>query len=128
MKRRAGRANFLTILLVGGLAAIGVGVATFGPYYLDYLNMKEITASSALAWYANVEKSSALQRFDRGLGERGIDYNDQTYCDFDKDRDDNIHIYCEWEAYCYYPFTEYYKTLDFSVDTYVDNRGNLEQY
>ena len=127
MNRRAGRANVLTILLVLVLAVIGVGVATFGPFYLDYLNMKEVCSSSALAWYASESEDSAHTRFAKGLSDKGVDYVSEDNCEFKK-TDDTIQVYCAWEAYAYYPMTDYYKILDFEVDTYVDGRGQVEQY
>jgi hypothetical protein len=127
MSTRAGRANVLTIILVAFLAAIGVSVATFGPYYLDYLNMKEVCSSSALAWYASSEEKSAHTRFLKGLEKKEIDYIDKDQCEFKK-QGDTIQVYCYWEAYAYYPFTDYYKILEFEVDTYVDGRGGVEQY
>jgi hypothetical protein len=127
MSRRAGRANVLTIILVLIVAVIGVGAYTFVPYYIDYLNMKEVTSSSALAWYASTEESSAHTRFNKGLETKGIDYVSEDDCLFKK-TDDTIQVYCYWEAYAYYPLTDYYKIVEFEVDTYVDSRGVMEQY
>jgi hypothetical protein len=127
MARRQGRANILTLLLVAVLAVLGVGAYTFVPYYIDYLNMKEIASSSGLAWYASTLEKSGPERLAQGLKMKEIDYIDPSACEFKKEQDDIV-VYCYWEAYAYYPMTDYYKILTFEVTTYVDSRGTVEQY
>lgn len=125
---RAGRVNILNVLLILVIAGVAGAVWTFGPYYLDYMNVKEVSASAALKWYAEESEEAAKERLRIGLTEKGVDYVDPKQCEFSRDRDRTIRVYCYYEAYVYYPFTDYYKILAFEVDNYVDTRGTLEQY
>lgn len=127
-RTRAGRTNILSLLLVGGIGAALFLGWTFGPYYIDFLYVKEASASAALKWYAEESERAGRHRLAQTLEKNGIDYVDPKQCEFSRDREMTIRVYCYYEAYVYYPFTDYFKIIPFEVDNYVDNRGNLEQY
>ena len=127
-KTRAGRTNIFSILLLAAVGVVLVGAWTFGPYYLDFMYVKEASASAALKWYAEEDERGGRNRLVQKLEENGIDYLDPKQCEFSRSRDMTIRVYCHYEVYAYYPFSDYYKILPFEVDNYVDSRGNLEQY
>ena len=124
---RQGRVNGLTLLLLAVLAVGGVATWTFGPYWLDYMNMKEIAASSGLAWYAGASESAGRSRLRQGLETKEIDYITEDDCQFSKTRD-VITVWCTWEVNAFYPFTSYYKTLSYEITTEVNDRGVVNQY
>ena len=126
-RRRGGRAQLLTVVLllvVAGGAFLGW---LFGPYYLDYLNMKEVVKSSALAWYAHVEESAAREKFRISMKSKEIDYITADDCSFEKSGE-YYTVSCYWVVDVYYPGTDYFKTLEFEVSAEADQRGKVEVY
>lgn len=124
---RAGKTNFLTILLVLVLAAGGLWAYVFGRYYLDFYNMKEVIRSSALAWHANVSEQSGRVRLKQMLESKGIDYVTPEDCSFTA-QGNVFTVGCSYTVWAYYPFTEYYKTLNFSFAAEVNERGVVTDY
>jgi hypothetical protein len=126
-RRRQGRVNWLTVVLVLLLAAVGLWAKLFLPYYIDYLNMREVVKSSAMEWYANQVEASARTRLTQQLGVKGIDYVTIDDCSFTQAGLTQT-VGCAWTVSVYYPFTKYYKRLDFSSTFEVNERGDVTEY
>ena len=126
-RRRRGRVQFLTIVLLLAASVAGYFLYTFGPYQLDYLNMKEVVKSSALAWYAHVEETAARDKFTIAMGEKGIDYITAEDCTWEH-REDLYMVSCYWVVDVFYPGTDYFKTLEFEVGAEADKRGTVDVY
>jgi hypothetical protein len=112
------------------LLALTVGAVLgwlFVPYYLDYLNMKEVVKSSSLAWYAHVEESAAREKFRIAMKTKGIDYITADNCSFEKSGEFYT-VSCYWVVDVYYPGTDYFKTLEYEVSAEADQRGKVEVY
>jgi len=125
--RRSGRINILTILLLLIVVAAGEAAWLFGPYYWDYQVMKEITKSSAREWDA-LGEMKARAKLSHLLAKRGLDdYITERECNFEERGAVKV-IDCRWVVDVYYPFTRYYKTLDFSLNTQIDGRGDVTQF
>ena len=82
--------NLLTILLLGAVVAFVGGVVLFGPYYWDYLVMREITQAAVLEWYNAESQEAGKKRLQRELVKNDIpSYIDETHCIFDTDVDED---------------------------------------
>ena len=119
--------QFLTILLLFGLGVGGFLAWLFVPYHLDYLNMKEVVKSSALAWYAHVEEHASREKFRISKNEKGIDYITAEDCSWEKQGDTYL-VSCYWIVDVYYPGTDYFKTLEYEVTAEANKRGGIEVY
>jgi hypothetical protein len=117
--------NILSFLLVVILAAVGYFAYTFVPYFIDYLNMKEVVKASALSWYAKEEEKAGRTRFKKGLSDKGVDYVFPEDCSF-AEQEGLYVVSCEWYVDVYYPGTDYYKTLEFWATASADKRGGVE--
>ena len=130
---QSGRINLLTLLLIAALTG-GIGyVVLFGPYYWDYLVMREVTQAAVLEWYNSESRAAGEKRLERELVKNDIpSYIDESHCGFDTDIDTDGHdiliVSCSWSAYVYYPYTDDFKQLDFSATTEVDINRNLSTY
>lgn len=125
--QRGGRAQVVTIVLLLVLSFGGFMAWLFVPYQIDYLNMKEVVKSSALAWYAHVEESAAREKFRISMKTKDIDYITADDCTFEK-RGDFYTVSCYWVVDVYYPGTDYYRTLEFEVSAEADQRGKVEVF
>lgn len=123
----AGRVQILTLILVLVLSLGGFLAYLFVPYHLDYMNMKEVVKSSALAWYAHVEEHAAREKFRISMNEKGIDYITAEDCTWEK-RGEFYAVSCYWVVDVYYPGTDYYKTLEYEVAAEADQRGKIDVY
>ncbi len=126
-RNRAGRVQFLTLvlLLLAGLG--GFFAWLFVPYHIDYMNMQEVVKSSALAWYAHVEEHASREKFRISMKEKGIDYITAEDCAWQK-QGDLYSVSCYWVVDVYYPGTDYFKTLEYEVSAEADQRGKVELY
>ena len=124
-RRREGRVQILTILLVLVAAVGGFLAYLFVPYHLDYMNMKEVVKSSALAWYAHVEEHASREKWRISMKEKEIDYITPEDCTWEK-RGDIYAVSCYWVVDVYYPGTDYFKTLEYEVAAEADQRGKVE--
>jgi hypothetical protein len=126
-RSRAGRVQILTLFLLL-LAGVGGFFAwLFVPYHIDYMNMKEVVKSSALAWYAHVEEHAAREKFRIAMNEKGIDYITSEDCTWLK-QGQLYTVSCYWVVDVYYPGTDYFKTLEYEVGAEADQRGKVEIY
>lgn len=124
---RRGRVSLLGALLVLAIAAVVYGVWLFGPYYWDYLKMKQIAKTAVLDWHAFDSERHARSRYMTELKARHIpDYIDPEACSFEEESGLRI-VECDYSVDVYYPFTDYYKTLHFHVYTDIDQSGELSQ-
>lgn len=113
------------LLLVVGLA---LGWAKlFGMYYIDFLNMREVVKSSALEWYAKVSEPAARVRLTQMLETKEIDYVSIENCTFTQ-QGMAMTVGCTYKVDVYYPFTQYYKRLEFQTTAEVNERGVVTQY
>ncbi len=126
-RSRHGRVQVLTVLLLLALIVAGFFAQLFGPYYLDYMNMKEVVKSASLAWYANAEEVAGREKLRMTLDQKEIDYITGDDCSFEKQGEYFV-VSCAWVVHVYYPGTDYYKTLDYSVTASSDQRGSVEVY
>ena len=98
-------------------------VERFGPYYWDYWKMKEVTKTAALQWKVYSRKA-AEEKLRSMLDDKDISqYIEPSYCQFE-DRLNAVAVYCSWEVDVYYPFSENYRTLDFSTEHVVSMDGS----
>lgn len=122
-RRRRGESRIVSLLLLGLIAFAGLLAYTFGPAFIDYMNMKEVIKAASLSWYAKQTEQSARARLDEGLTEKEIDYiTAKDACTFKESAEEYV-VACTWSLDVYYPGTEYYKTLDFWVSSSADRRG-----
>ena len=126
-RHRAGRVQFLTLVLVLAVAVGGFFSWLFVPYYIDYMNMKEVVKSSALAWYAHLEEHAAREKFRISMNEKGIDYITAEDCLWQK-QGEFYSVSCYWVVDVYYPGTDYFKTLEYEVGAEADQRGKVDVY
>ena len=126
MSARRGRINFVGIAITAVIAAALGGAALFGPYYWDYLVVKEITRTVALTWEATGLHHKAEMKLDEEATNRELpDYIDyKSACTLAESGRMKV-VNCAWVAHVYYPFTDYYKTLDFNVTSEVDGSGQV---
>jgi hypothetical protein len=124
---RRGKAGIIGIILILLLAAAGGVAWLFGPYYLDYMNMKEVVASASLSWYATDSKGGAEAKLGEELRTKDIEYIVEDDCTIDE-VGKLYTVSCYWEVDVYYPFTKYYKTLAFETTAECDKRGVVEVY
>ncbi len=121
MHPRRGRANILGILIILVLIAGIGGGALFGPYYWDHMVVKEVTRTSALTYIETQIEEKAVEQLHyeaerRDLGEY---FDSYEFCTAAVQRNKTFKVNCTWTAYVYYPFTDYYKALPFSVTSEV---------
>lgn len=132
MFSRRGRlnVNIVSGAIFLGLVALVGGGALFGPYYWDYLTVKEITRSTALTYLETEIFQKAEQELQQQVQQRELpDYFDpNTMCTLNEDRKKLFVVRCEWTAYVYYPFTDYYKALHFTVTSETDAQGQVTTY
>ncbi|HCH66837.1 MAG: hypothetical protein CL927_20075 [Deltaproteobacteria bacterium] len=126
-RHRQGRVQLLTVFLLLVAAVIGFFAYIFVPYHLDYLNMKEVVKSSALAWYAHVEEHASREKFRIAMNEKGIEYITAEDCTWEK-RSELYMVSCYWAVDVYYPGTDYFKTLEYEVGAEANQRGGVEIY
>ena len=126
-RSRAGRVQILTLFLLLLAGAGGFFAWLFVPYHIDYMNMKEVVKSSALAWYAHVEEHAAREKFRIAMNEKGIDYITSEDCSWQK-QGELYSVSCYWVVDVYYPGTDYFKTLEYEVGAEADQRGKVEIY
>lgn len=124
---RQGRVNGLTVVLVLLLVVVGVGAKLFVPPHIDYLNMREVVKSATLEWYASQMESAARTRLTQQLGVKGIDYITVDSCSFTQAGLTQM-VSCSWTVDVYYPFTKYYKRLEYSSTFEVNERGDVTEY
>lgn len=103
MFSRRGRLN---VNIVSGAISLGLvvlvgGGALFGPYYWDYLTVKEITRSTALTYLETELFKKAEEELHYQVQQRELpDYFDPTtMCVLNEDRKKRFVIRCEWAAY-----------------------------
>ena len=126
-RHRGGRINVVTVVL---LLIVGLGLGwfkLFGMYYIDFLNMREVVKSSALEWYAKVSEPAARTRLTQMLATKEIDYVPIESCTFAQ-QGLVLTVGCTWKVDVYYPFTKYYKRLEFQTTAEVNERGVVTQY
>lgn len=126
-RHRRGRVQLLTVFLLFAVSVVGFFAYLFAPYHLDYLNMKEVVKSSALAWYAHVEEHASREKFRIAMNEKGIDYITAEDCTWEK-RGEFYTVSCYWVVDVYYPGTDYFKTLEYEVGAEANQRGGVEVY
>ena len=124
---RAGRVNGFTVLLLVLVAGLGLGAKLFVPYAIDYLNMREVVKSATLEWYASQAESAARARLTHQLEVKGIDYITVDNCSFTQAGLTQM-VSCSWVVDVYYPFTKYYKRLEYSSTFEVNERGDVTEY
>jgi len=120
---RRGESRVVSLLLLGVLAFAGLLVHTFGPAFIDYMNMREVIKAASLSWYAKQTEQSARARLEEGLADKEIGYiTGKDACTFKESAEEYV-VACSWSLDVYYPGTDYYKTLDFWVSSSADRRG-----
>jgi len=126
--KRAGRVNFIGLLMVLASGVIGAGVWIFGPYYYDAFIMRDITVRAALEWHHSESKQEGKKHLVKLLYSREIpDYIDEKHCGFNEW--ENIReVSCDWQVDVMIPGTDRYETLEFSVTTEVDQNLNIETF
>jgi hypothetical protein len=125
-RMRGGRVNVLGVLLVL-LFIGGAGWAwIFGPYFWDYQVMREATAAAAREWRTAESKDKGVIKLWRRVEKEEMTYIPETACSFQEEGTNRM-IFCAWDVNVYYPGTEYYRTLSFSLDTTCDAEGDIEQ-
>jgi len=89
--------------------------------------MKEITKACAHEW-DGLGEMKARAKLPNLLAKRGLDsYITERDCNFEERGALKV-IDCRWVVDVYYPFTRYYKTLDFSLTTQIANGGDVSQF
>ena len=127
-RRRAGRIRGSSLLLLLLLGAGGLWAWTFGPYYWDFMKLKEINRLVAREWSA-LGEAKARAMLDSELGKSAMaDYVYPQDCQFTKVSPNLMRLHCAYSVDVQYPFVERYRTLSFEVTTDVDNRGQVDQY
>jgi hypothetical protein len=124
---RRGKVNVLAVLLLLIVAVGGYGAYLLVPPYLDYMNMKEVASSAALAWYATETKTGSEKKFDEQMRAKEIDYITRDDCKWEESKE-IFAVYCYWEYDVFYVPTDYYKTLEFEVTAESDKRGVVDVY
>ena len=125
---RRGRINIVSLLLTLMMIGGSVWAYTFGPYYWDHQVMKEIARTSALEWYATENEEKARARLGRLLQKREIDDYIYTSDCFFETRGKINSIRCFWQVDVFYPYSDYYETLEFETTVEVNNRGDITQW
>ncbi len=112
---RAGKINIVGILIVLALIVGALFLHTFGPYYWDAVNMKEVVQNTAIT-YQDRGREKGLQRLTQELYQRDIpDYILENDCKLSSERQ-IFTVRCAWDIQVAWPFTEIYRTMSFDVE------------
>ncbi len=122
---RSGKINFIAIILVLGLIFGGVFLHSFGAYYWDAEQMKEV-ARNACFTYQERDESRGLIRLTQELYQRDIpDYIVEDDCDF-HERAGKHTVHCHWEVEKKWPFTNIARVMVFDVEAVRDKHGFID--
>jgi hypothetical protein len=109
---RAGKINIVGILIVLALAAGGVFLYTFGPYYWDAVNMNEVVRNTAIT-YQDRGKGRAELRLTQELEQREIPlYITEDDCKLSS-RGQVFEVKCSWVVEQAWPFTDVVRVMEF---------------
>ena len=112
---RAGKINIIGILIVAALIVGGVFLHTFGGYYWDAVNMKEVVRNTSMT-YQERGKDRAYDRLTQELYQRDIPaYIVEDFCKMSK-RGKIFSVRCTWEVDVAWPFTSVYRHMSFDVE------------
>lgn len=106
--------KFTTVVLILLVAAAGGWAYYFGPYYVDYFKMQDVTASAALNWTAYSE-AHAREELRTEMKRRNVgEYLTPEVCTFFEDVGETKVVDCEWYVDVYLPGDKG-RRLEFSV-------------
>jgi hypothetical protein len=112
---RAGKINIVAILILVALVIGALFLHTFGPYYWDAINMKEVVRNSALT-YQDRGKEKGLERLTQELYQRDIpDYIVEDDCRLEN-RGEIFTVRCAWTVSQDWPFTSIAREMSFDVE------------
>ena len=122
---RAGKINVVGILIVLVLVAGAVFVHTFGPYYWDAVNMKEVVRNTSIT-YQDRGKAKGLERLTQELYTRDIpDYIVETDCKLSS-RGQVFTVSCSWAVDVTWPFTSVVRRMEFDVEAKRGPNGFID--
>jgi hypothetical protein len=111
---RAGKINIVAILIVLALVVGAAFLHTFGPYYWDAVNMKEVVRNTALT-YQDRGREKGLERLTQELYQRDIpDYIVEDDCELES-YDRMFTVRCAWSVSVEWPFTSISRVMSFDV-------------
>ena len=120
--RRQGKISIVGILMFLVAIVAALWGYLFMPYYLVYFKMKEITKSVMLDW-VGLNEGKARRRLGEEFRRQEIPpYIELDFCEL-KTEGQERSVVCSWEVDVYYPFTDYYKTLEFEAWAMHDGVG-----
>lgn len=129
MRGQRGRVNIFGTTIILALLAIVAAGALFGPYYWDYLVVKELTRTAALTFVETEQPEKAKEELMVGVQQREVPeyFDPATMCTFEQNKVQYT-VRCRWTAYVYYPLTDYYKALPFDVTSQVNAGGQVSTF
>lgn len=112
---RAGKINIMGVILVLALVVGGVFLHTFGPYYWDAVNMREVVQVTAITFQERGKKH-AVERLTQELYHRDIpEYIQESHCKL-TEHGKIFEVRCAWEVQQAWPFTSIYRTMSFEAE------------
>ncbi len=122
---RAGKINIVGILIVLALIVGGLFLHTFGPYYWDAVNMKEVVRNTSIT-YQDRGKAKGLERLTQELYQRDIpDYIVEDDCKLSS-RGQTFTVTCAWQVEVAWPFTSITRVMDFDVEAKRGAHGFID--
>ena len=121
--RSTGGAVMLVIVLV--IAAL---VGLFGPKYMHFLEMKEISRACASEWHVADDIEVGKRQLVREMEKRNMPlYIPDDACSF-SEQDGLRSIVCWWDATVIIPLIDHPIEQYYEITTEMDKSGKLEQW
>ncbi len=122
---RAGKINIVGVVLVLALIIGAIFLHTFGPYYWDAVNMKEVAQNPSIT-YAERGKDRAMDRLTQELYQRDIpDYIVEDDCKL-SNRGEVFTVRCAWDVEVAWPFTTVTRVMSFETEAKRGPSGFLD--